>query len=64
MTKENTGPGQAGAETGGSAKNRSATVRGTSSRHAAQNTVSEKSAAIIKEISVRRRKAMKVLADR
>ena len=64
MTKEKTGPEHASAETGGPAENRSATDHGTSSRHAADRMVSKKSEAIIKEVSVRRRKAMKILADR
>ena len=64
MTKENTGPKHAGAVTRGSAKKRSATDRGTSSRHATHHPVSKKSAAIIKEVSVRRRTAMKILASR
>lgn len=64
MTKENTGPEHAGAVTSGSAKNRSATDRGTSSGQPAHHLVSKKSEAIIKEVSVRRRTAMKILADR
>lgn len=64
MTKEKTGPEHAGAETGGPPENRSATDRGTSARHVADRMVSKKSEAIIKEVSVRRRKAMKILADR
>ena len=62
MTKENTGPKPTRAVTG-SDKNRSATERGTSG-HVGQRPVSEKSEAIIREISVRRRTAMKVLANR
>ena len=64
MTKEKTGPEHAGAETSGPPENRSATDRGTSARHVADRMVSKKSEAIIKEVSVRRRKAMKILADR
>ena len=63
MTKENTGPKPTGAVTGGSEKNRSATDRGTSG-HVGERTVSRQSEAIVKEVSVRRRTAMKVLADR
>ncbi len=64
MTKKNTGPEHAGAVTGGSAKNGSAADRGTASRHTAHRPVSKKSEAIIKEVSVRRRTAMKILASR
>lgn len=63
MTKENTGPKPTGAVTGGSEKNRSVTDRGTS-RHVAERPVSKKTEAIIKEVSVRRRTAMKILANR
>ena len=63
MTKENTGPKPTRAVTGGSDENRSATDRGTSS-HVGQRPVSKKSEAIIREVSVRRRTAMKVLANR
>lgn len=62
MTRENTGPKSAGPVTGGSHKGRSATDHGTS--HHAARPVSRKSEAIIKEVSVRRRTAMKVLANR
>ena len=63
MTKENPGPKPTRAVTGGSDKNRTATDRGTSS-HVGQRPVSKKSEAIIREVSVRRRTAMKVLANR
>ena len=63
MTRENTGPKPTSSVTGGSAKNRSATDRGTSG-HVAKRPVSKESEAIIKEVSVRRRTAMKVLANR
>ena len=63
MTKENTGPKPTGAVTGGADKNRSATDRGRSG-HVGERPVSKQSEAIIKEVSVRRRTAMKVLADR
>lgn len=63
MTKENTGPKPTGAVTGESEKNRSATDRGTSGR-VAERPVSKQSEAIIKEVSVRRRTAMKILANR
>ena len=63
MTQENTGPKPTGAATGGSEKNRSVTDRGTSG-HVGQRPVSKKSEAIIREVSVRRRTAMKVLANR
>ena len=64
MTTENTDPEHAGTVAGGSAKNRSAAERGTPSRHAAHRTVSKQSEAIIKEVSVRRRTAMTILANR
>lgn len=63
MTKENTGPKPASAVTGGSDEDRSATDRRTSG-HVAHRPVSRESEAIIKEVSVRRRTAMKVLANR
>ncbi len=63
MTKDNTGSKPAGAVTGGLAKDRSATDRRTSD-HVAHRPVSKKSEAIIREVSVRRRTAMKVLANR
>ena len=62
MTKENKRPKPAGVVTG-SDKDRSGTDRAASD-HVAHGTVSKESEAIIKEISVRRRTAMKVLADR
>jgi len=63
MTQENTGPKPGGAATGGSEKSRSVTDRGTSG-HAGQRPVSKKSEEIIREVSDRRRTAMKVLANR
>ncbi len=63
MTKEITGPKPASVVTGGSDKDRSRTDRGTSG-HVVHRPVSKESEAIIKEVSVRRRTAMKVLADR
>ena len=63
MTRENRGPKPAGAATGGSVKNRSATDRRTSG-HVTERPVSKQSEAIIKEVSVRRRTAMTVLANR
>ena len=63
MTKENTGPKPTGAVTSGSEKNRSVTDRGTSG-HVAERPVSKRVEAIIKEVSVRRRTAMKILANR
>lgn len=62
MTKENKRPKPASVVTG-SDKDRSDTDRGASG-HAVHRPVSKESEAIIKEISVRRRTAMKVLADR
>jgi len=61
MTKENPGPKPTGAVTTNTEKNRSAT---DTSGHVAQRPVSKQSEAIIKDISVRRRTAMKVLANR
>ena len=63
MTKENTSPKPTGAVAGGSEKNRSVTGRCTSG-HVVERPVSKQSEAIIKEVSVRRRTAMKVLANR
>ena len=63
MTKENTGHKPTGAVTSGSENHRSVTDRDTS-RHVGQRPVSRKSEAIIREVSVRRRTAMKVLANR
>ena len=62
MTKENTGPESGGPATGGPDKARSDTDHSTS--HHATRPVSKQSEAIIKEVSVRRRTAMKVLANR
>lgn len=61
MTKENPSPEPTGAVTTTAEKNRSA--RDTSG-HVGQRPVSKESEAIIKEVSVRRRTAMKVLANR
>ena len=63
MTKENPGPKPASVVTG-SDKDRSDTGRGTSTSHVARRPVSKESEAIIKDVSVRRRTAMKVLANR
>ena len=62
MTDEKTNPKSDGAVTVGSGKGRSVTDRGPS--HQSAPPVSSKSEAIIKEISVRRRTAIRVLADR
>ena len=62
MTKDNTGSKPGDAVTGGSDK-RSATDRRTSG-HVASRHVSRKSEEIIREVSVRRCTAMKVLANR
>ncbi len=62
MTRENTGPESGGAVTGGPDKSRSDADHGTS-RHTT-HPVSKRSEAIIKEVSVRRRTAMQVLANR
>jgi len=61
MTKENPSPATTGAVTPTAEKNRSAT---DASGHVGQRPVSKQSEAIIKEVSVRRRTAMKVLANR
>lgn len=63
MTKENTNSLSADAVTIGSDQNRSESDR-SQSGHVAQTPVSRESEAIIKEVSVRRRTAMKVLANR
>jgi len=63
MAKENTEPKPAGALTGGSEKNRSAADPGTSG-DVAKRPISKESEAIIKEIAVRRRTAMEILANR
>lgn len=63
MTKEYTGPKPTGAVTGGSDKNRSVADRGTSA-HMTERPASKRSEAIIKEVSVRRHTAMKILANR
>ena len=62
MTDETTSPTSASAVTAESGKCRSHKDRGTS--HQSAHPVSSKSEAIIKEVSVRRRTAIKVLADR
>ena len=63
MTKEVTGPEPGGTLTGGpDNKDRSDADHGTS-RHPT-HPVSRRSEAVIKEVSVRRRTAMKVLANR
>ena len=63
MTKDKTDSRPTGAATGGSDKDRSVTNR-RASGHVAHRPVSRKSEAIIREVSVRRRTAMKVLANR
>ena len=63
MTKDNTGSKPRDAVTGGSEEDRSATDHLASS-HVTHCHVSEKSEAIIRDVSVRRRTAMKVLANR
>ena len=62
MADEKTSPKSARAVTVGSGEGRSVTDRGPS--HQSAHPVSSKSEAIIKEVSVRRRTAIKVLADR
>jgi len=61
MTKQNPGPEPTGAAMTNTEKNRSAT---DTSGRVGQRSVSRQSEAIIKEVSVRRRTAMKVLANR
>ena len=63
MTKDKTGSKPRDAVTGGSDKDCSATDR-RAAGHVAHRPVSEKSEAIIREVSVRRRTTMKVLANR
>lgn len=63
MTKSKRDSRPTGAATGGSDKDRTATDR-RASNHVAHRPVSRKSEAIIREVSVRRRTAMKVLANR
>ena len=63
MTKDKTGSKPSGAVTGGSDKDRSATDR-RASNYVAHRHVSKRSEAIIRAVSVRRRTAMKVLANR
>ena len=63
MTKDNTDSKPGGAVTVGSDRDRSA-PDGHASTHVAHRTVSRKSETIIREVSVRRRTAMKVLANR
>lgn len=62
MTDEKTSPKSAGAVTVGSGEARSDADRGPS--HQSGRPVSSKSEAIIKEVSVRRRVAIKILAKR
>ena len=63
MTTERTRPKPDSAVTDGSDQNRSVANLGTTG-HGAEDPVSEKSQAIIKEVSVRRRKAIEILANR
>ena len=63
MTKDNTNSKPRDAVAGGSEEDRPATDRHASSR-VPHSHVSEKSEAIIREVSVRRRTAMKILANR
>ena len=63
MTKDNTSSKPGGAVTGGSDKDRSAADR-RAAGNGAHRHVSRKSEAIIREVSVRRRAAMKALANR
>ena len=63
MTKECTRAKPDGASTDGSDDNCSPANPG-SAGHVAESPVSEKSQAIIKEVSVRRRKTIEVLANR
>ena len=62
MSKKHTSPKPPSPVTGGPEKGDSGTHRDTF--HHATRPVSRKSEAIIKEVSVRRRTAMKVLANR
>ena len=62
MTEKNTSPKPASAVTERSGEGRS--VKGRVPSHQPSRPVSSKSEAIIREISVRRREAIKVLADR
>lgn len=62
MTAENTSPKSASTVAVKSGEGRSVTDRASSGQSA--HPVSSESEAIIKEVSVRRRTAMKVLADR
>ena len=61
MIKENPSPKPTGAVTTTAEENGSAT---DTSGHVGQRPVSKQSEAIIREVSVRRRTAMKVLANR
>ena len=63
MTKDKKGSKPGGAVTGGWDEDPSAKDR-RAAGHGAHRHVSKKSEAIIREVSVRRRTAMKVLADR
>lgn len=62
MTEESISPKSVGAVTAGSGRDRSVADRVPSNQ--ATHPVSSESEAIIREVSVRRRTAMKVLADR
>ena len=62
MTEERTRPKSGGSVTAGSGRDRSVADRVSSNR--ATHPVSSESEAIIREVSLRRRTAMKVLADR
>lgn len=63
MTKERTRPKPDIDLTDGSDQKRSVANLGASG-HGAEDAVSEESRAIIKEVSVRRRKAIEILANR
>lgn len=63
MTKELTRPKPGDAVTHGSDSNRSAASPGASG-NGAEDPLSEKSKAIIRDVSVRRRKAIEILANR
>ncbi len=63
MTKERTRPKPDSAVTDGSDDNCSPANPGAAG-HVAESPVSEKSKAVIKEVSVRRRKTIEILANR
>ena len=63
MTKERTRPKPDDAVTDGSDQNRSAANPGASG-HVTESPVTETSKAVIKEVSVRRRKTIEILANR